>query len=90
MGKTVTIYDIAREAGVSAATVSRVLTGKAKVSEGKREKIERLIREYDYKPNALARSLRETKSRVIGMVLVDFVNPFYASLLSICEKEARK
>ena len=69
MGKTVTIYDIAREAGVSAATVSRVLTGKAKVSEGKREKIERLIREYDYKPNALARSLRETKSRVIGMVL---------------------
>lgn len=90
MGKTVTIYDIAREAGVSAATVSRVLTGKAKVSEEKREKIERLIREYDYKPNALARSLRETKSRVIGMVLVDFVNPFYASLLSICEKEARK
>lgn len=86
----VTIYDIAREAGVSPATVSRMLTGNAKVSEEKRKRITELIRAYDYKPNALAKGLRETKSRVIGMILVDFVNPFYATLLSSCEKEARK
>lgn len=90
MRKAVTIYDIAKEAGVSPATVSRVLTGKAKVSKEKREKIEQAIYLHDYKPNALARSLRETKSRVIGMVLVDFMNPFYATLLSACEKEARR
>lgn len=87
-GRNVTIYDIAREAGVSVATVSRVLTGNARVSKEKREKIESLIKKYDFKPNALAKSLRETKSRVIGMIMVDFTNPFYATLLSVCEREA--
>ncbi|MDO4331085.1 MAG: LacI family DNA-binding transcriptional regulator [Eubacteriales bacterium] len=88
--KKITIYDIAREAQVSPATVSRVLTGRATVKAETKEKIEALIRQYDFKPNALAKSLRETKSRVIGMILIDFVNPFYAMLLSVCENEARK
>lgn len=88
LGKNVTIYDIAKEAGVSVSTVSRVITGNARVREEKKRKIEELIRRYDFKPNALAKSLRETKSRVIGMILIDFTNPFYATLLSCCEKEA--
>ena len=87
-GRNVTIYDIAKEAGVSVATVSRVLTGNARVSREKKEKIDSLIKKYDFKPNALAKSLRETKSRVIGMIMVDFTNPFYATLLSVCEREA--
>ena len=87
-GRNVTIYDIAREAGVSVATVSRVLTGNARVSREKKEKIDSLIKKYDFKPNALAKSLRETKSRVIGMIMVDFTNPFYATMLSVCEREA--
>lgn len=49
---------------------------KCKGQRGKRKRITELIRAYDYKPNALAKGLRETKSRVIGMILVDFVNPF--------------
>lgn len=89
-GKNVTIYDIAREAGVSVSTVSRVITGNARVKEEKRTRIEELIKRYDFKPNALAKSLRETKSRVIGMILIDFINPFYATLLSCCEKEVSK
>lgn len=87
-GRNVTIYDIAREAGVSVATVSRVLTGNARVSKEKKEKINNLIKRYDFKPNALAKSLRETRSHVIGMIMVDFTNPFYATLLSFCEREA--
>ena len=49
--KRVTIYDIAREAGVSAATVSRVITGSAEVSDIKREKVLALIHQYHFRPN---------------------------------------
>lgn len=90
MGEKVTIYQIAKEAGVSTATVSRVITGKANVKIEKKNRIEELIRQYNFQPNALAKSLRETKSHVIGMILIDFINPYYATLLSACEREARK
>ena len=52
--ETISIYTIAKEAGVSPATVSRVLTGNAKVSEDKKSKVQALIRKYDFRPNALA------------------------------------
>ena len=53
MGKErVSIYHIAKEAGVSPATVSRVLTGNANVSTEKRIKVEALIKKYDFRPNA--------------------------------------
>ena len=56
--ETISIYTIAKEAGVSPATVSRVLTGNAKVSEEKKSRVEALIRKYDFRPNALARGLK--------------------------------
>ena len=52
--KVITIYDIAKEAGVSAATVSRVLTKSANVRPEKKEKVMELVRKYNFKPNALA------------------------------------
>lgn len=70
--KIITIYDIAKEAGVSTATVSRVLTNSARVSQGKRERIEELIEKYDFKPNAMARGLSETKSKIIGIIAAEF------------------
>ncbi|PXV91584.1 LacI family transcriptional regulator [Lachnotalea glycerini] len=88
--KQVTIYDIAKEAGVSVSTVSRVLTSNANVSKEKKEKVERLIEKYDYKPNALARGLSETKSNVIGIIASDIRNPFYATLFVECEKAANE
>lgn len=57
--KTVTIYDIAREARVSPATVSRILTGSAKVNLEKRKRVLELIQRYDFHPNNAARSLTE-------------------------------
>lgn len=88
--KTITIYDIAKEAGVSASTVSRVLTSSAKVRPEKREKVLALIEKYNFKPNALAKGLADTKTRMIGVLAADIRNPFYASLFVECENAARE
>ena len=86
--KNVTIYDIAREAGVSPATVSRILTDSTSVRKEKRDRVNELIRKYNYRPNAMARALTETRSRVIGMVMADVSNPYYNSVFSACTNEA--
>lgn len=88
IGKALTVYDIAEEAGVSPATVSRVLTGNANVSPKKREKIQAIIDKYNFKPNALARSLIKKESKMIGMILPDITNPFFASVFLEAEKYA--
>lgn len=88
--KAITIYDIAREAGVSPATVSRVLTSSANVREDKKEKILKIIQKYDFKPNALAKGLANTKSKVIGIVAADVRNPYYAEVFVACENAAQK
>lgn len=89
-GKPVTIYDIAKEAGVSPATVSRVLTNNARVRPEKKERILRLIEKYNFTPNAMARGLADTRSRTIGMIAADVRNPFYAELFASCELAARQ
>lgn len=86
---SVNIYAIAKEAGVSPATVSRVLTNKARVSKEKRDRVQALIDKYNFKPNALARGLSNTESKVIGIIAADIRNPFYASLFIECEKIAK-
>lgn len=88
--KSITIYDIAKEAGVSPSTVSRVLTNNANVRPEKKEKVLQLIEKYNFKPNALARGLADTKSKVIGLLMADARNPYYAELFVACEKAARE
>ena len=88
MKKNVTIYDIAREAGVSPATVSRILTGSTAVRTEKRDRVMELIERYQFHPNAHARALTETHSHLIGMVVADSGNPYYTSLFAACENEA--
>lgn len=88
--KTMTIYDIAKEAGVSASTVSRVLTNSANVRKEKREKIQALIDKYNFKPNALAKSLSDTRSNLIGIISADVRNPFYSAVYIACENAARE
>jgi DNA-binding LacI/PurR family transcriptional regulator len=89
MTQPLTIYDIAREAGVSPATVSRVLTRKARVSPAKRGAVERIIKKYDFKPNALARGL-STSTRILGLMTADIRNPYSATLAVECEKAATR
>ncbi|MDE6983168.1 MAG: LacI family transcriptional regulator [Lachnospiraceae bacterium] len=88
--KAITIYDIAKEAGVSPATVSRVLTKSARVGSEKREKVEELIAKYNFKPNVLAKGLADTKTKTIGVLAADIRNPYYASLFVACEQAARE
>lgn len=84
----VSIYTIAREAGVSPATVSRVLNGTVRVSEEKKKRIQELIENHGYQPNALARSLMNMKSRLLGLLVSDIRNPFYSMLTVECEAAA--
>ena len=88
-GRAITIYDIARESGVSPSTVSRVLTNRAKVSNGKREEVLKVIEKYNFKPNTFAKGLVETKSKTIGVLTADVRNPYYASMFVACEMAAR-
>ena len=74
-----TIYDIAREAGVSAATVSRFIRGH-KVRPENAVVLQKIINQSDYQPNLAARSLVTKKTVVAGLIVPDVLNPFYASV----------
>lgn len=88
--KTITVYDIAKEAGVSPATVSRVLTSNARVSDEKKKRILDVIKKYDFEPNGLARSLSKQETKTIGMIVPDIRNPYYSTICVECEAEASK
>lgn len=75
-----TIRDVASEAGVSVATVSRVLNGKGYVNENTRKAVEAAIRKLAYKPNEVARSLYHHQSKLIGLVIPDITNPFFPEI----------
>ena len=89
-GKTITIYDIAKEAGVSASTVSRVLTGSASVRQEKKQRIQEIIDKYNFKPNALAKGLSDTATNTIGIIVADVRNPYYSALFVACEMAAER
>ena len=65
----VTIKDVAKEANVATSTVSRVLSNSPKISEKTKEKVHEAIKKLNYKPNAIARSLANNKTRILGVVL---------------------
>lgn len=88
--RTITVYDIAKESGVSPATVSRVLTNNARVSEEKKKRVQEIIKKYDFEPNGLARSLSKQETKTIGMIVPDIRNPFYSTICMECEIAAAR
>jgi LacI family transcriptional regulator len=84
-----TMKDVANHAGVSTATVSRVLNGHAAPTPETRTRVLAAINELGYRPNALARSLRTTATKTFGLVISDLVNPFFAEIARAVEQEAR-
>lgn len=78
--ETITIYDVAREAAVSMATVSRVVNGNQNVKEATRRKVLDVIERLDYRPNAVARGLASKKTTTVGVVIPDISNSYFASL----------
>jgi DNA-binding LacI/PurR family transcriptional regulator len=82
------IEDVAQRAGVSTATVSRVLSGKPYVSEDLRTRVLAAAQELDYRPSRVARSLREKRSRIIGLIISDIQNPFFTAIVRAVEDGA--
>lgn len=77
-----TIHDIADLAGVSVATVSRVLNHTGRVSDKTRDKINAIIKQTNYVPNQAARTLYQKRSGLIGVIIPDLNNPFYAEVVT--------
>lgn len=78
--------DIAKLAGVSQATVSRVLNGSAGVNPEKRARVMEWVRKMDFSPNATARTLAAHRSHLIGVVLPDLMNPYFTGILAKVEQ----
>ena len=74
------IHDVARKAGVSVGTVSRVLNGDSHVTPQTRRRVQETIEDLSYKPNPAARALRSSRTHLIALSLPDFANPFYAAI----------
>ena len=86
----VTIRDVARQAGVSVATVSRYINQNAPVSTEVADRLDRVMTELRFVPHAAARHLASRKTRVIGLLLTNIDNDFFAPLLSGAEQTVRK
>ncbi len=85
-----TIYDIAKKAGVSASTVSRVVNNKPGIKPATREKIERLLKEYGYTPNEAARGLVKKASGLIGILIADIRYSHYMDIAYFVGEELGK
>ena len=81
------IYDVAREAGVSIATVSRVINGKGTVSEATRQKVEDVLTRSGYTPSAIARGMVSKSMRTVAVLTVDIRVPHYAHQAYVIEQE---
>lgn len=84
----ITIYDIAEEAGVSITTVSRALSQSGKVKTETYKRIMSVVNKYNFRPNEAAKTLAETKSKIIGIMVSQIDNPFYANMFIWCERIA--
>jgi LacI family transcriptional regulator len=88
--RSVTLADLAREAGTSASTASRALSGRGYVSPPARDRLLAAAERLGYVPNASARTLKQRTSRVVGVVLSDLGNQFYARLAAGIEQTLRE
>jgi LacI family transcriptional regulator len=87
-GKPASIYDVARESGVSVFTVSAVVNNKSHVGKILRERVEEAIRKLKYRPNLVARSLAKQSTHTIGMIVPDIGNPFFPMVVRGAEDAA--
>jgi len=84
----VTIADVARLAGVSAMTVSRVINAKGDVADATRSRVERAIAQLEYRPSQAARTLTTRRSRTLGLLVPDITNPFFPEIVRGAEDVA--
>ena len=85
-----TARDVAKRAGVSTSTVSHVVNGTQKVSQALRKRVMQAMRDLDYQPNAMARSLRTRRSHTLGLLVPDLSNPFVPAVVHGIEDVAQE
>lgn len=83
-----TIKDVAREAGLTVGTVSRVLNDRGYISQETREKVYQVMKELNYQPSEVARSLSKQRTNIIGVIVPHIVHPYFAKLISNLERAA--
>src|SRR5271163_4492967 len=88
--KAASIYDVAREAGVSVFTVSAVVNKKSHVGKKLLDRVEVAIKKLNYRPNLIARSLAKQRTHTIGIVVPDISNPFFPLVVRGAEDAAQK
>lgn len=84
-----TIYEVAKRAGVSLSTVSRVINSNTTVNAAMREKVERAMQELNYRPNSVARSLASNRSDSIGLLVSELDTPFFGEMMHAVEATLR-
>ncbi|MEC9480847.1 MAG: LacI family DNA-binding transcriptional regulator, partial [Pseudomonadota bacterium] len=84
-----TIYQVAERAGVSLSTVSRVLNGKASVNKVLKERVEKAVKELNYRPNSVARSLANNRTDSVGVLVPELHAPFFGDLMQAVESTLR-
>ena len=82
-----TIRDVAAEAGLSVGTVSRILNNRGYISPKAREKVECAMRKLKYQPNEIARSLSQSNSSMVGIIIPTLLNPYFPTLLKYLDDE---
>lgn len=85
-----TIKDVAKKAGVSTATVSRIINGKGEASVETIQRVNKIIKELDYKPSSIAKSLSKKESDLIALLIPNIDNPFFGELVNAIETTANK
>lgn len=88
MGKT--IYDVAEEAGVSIATVSKVINGTGRISEKTSKNVRDVMKRLKYQPSAIASALTSKRTFTLGVIVPNIANPFFGEVTRIIEKYARE
>ncbi|RAK16882.1 LacI family transcriptional regulator [Anoxybacillus vitaminiphilus] len=86
----VTIYDVAKKAGVSIATVSRVINNTGRISEKTRKKVLEVMETLHYQPSIVASALTGKRTRTIGLIIPDVANPFFSEIARKVEDRGRE
>ncbi len=88
--KMATLKDVAREAGLTVTTVSRVLNNRGYISDNARERVAQAMKKLNYRPNELARSLQNKSSNTLGVIVPHIRHPYFAEMISNLENEGHK
>ncbi len=86
----VTIYDVAEKAGVSIATVSKVINNTGNMRESTRQKVMRVMEELNYYPSVMASALTGKKTQTLGLLVPDISNPFFSEMARTIEDSAHE